>query len=119
MRVDWMKGAIRRAFALLVICAFILAPVIISATHGPGLPLVNAQLSDDISHGHTHDEAKPGEFGFGHDATDHEHSTQGLLLGQNTDTVLTYGGLRLGISDVSAASLSPPGLRRPPKVLSA
>ena len=114
---DWIKDVMRRAMALLIVCALFFALMIIAATHGPGLPVANAQITDDVFHGHSHDDPEPGQFGFGHDATDHEHLTQELLLAQTTDIVSSYGELCLVISHVTAASLSPPSLRRPPKIV--
>lgn len=117
MALDWIKGAMRRAAALAVLCALILAPVIIAATHGPGLPSDSAQITDILLHGHSHDDPEPGQFGGSHDATDHEHPTQ-VVLPQSSDSLFELSGLRLGISDVFAVGLPPSGLRRPPKAMS-
>lgn len=118
MVMDWIKSALRRAAALAVICALILAPVIIAATHGPGLPADGALAAEHMLHGHSHDEPEPGRSGVAHDATDHEHQTQ-VVLTQGSGSVFQFSGLRLGMSDVSAGSLSSSGPRRPPKATSA
>ena len=117
MAMDWIRGALRRAAALAVICALLLAPVIIAATHGPGLPTDGALAAEHLLHGHSHDEPEPGQSGVAHDATDHEHQTQ-VVLTQNSDSVFLLSGLRLGMSDVSAGSLKSSGPKRPPKAMS-
>lgn len=117
MAMDWIKSALRRAAALAVLCALILAPVIIAATHGPGLPGDGTLTAEHLLHGHSHDEPEPGQSGVAHDATDHEHQTQ-VVLTQNSDSIFEFSGLRLGMSDVSAGSLPWSGPRRPPKVMS-
>lgn len=104
----------RRASAFAVVFALIIAPVIIAATHGPGLPADGVTNAEYLTHGHAHDEAEPGQSGAYHDATDHEHQTQ-MVLPQGSDSVFHFGGLRLGMSDAAARSLPPSGLRRPPK----
>lgn len=115
--MQWITCAVRRALAFAVMFALILAPVIIAATHGPGLPTNSALSAENILHGHSHDVPKPGQSGIAHDATDHEHQTQ-LILTQGSDAVIPFGALRLGMSEVLASSLPPSGLRRPPKTLS-
>ena len=114
MTLVGFKIAARGAFALLMLCALLLAPMVITMTHGPGASIDSAQAIEQLVHGHSHDEPDPGQFGGGHDATDHEHPTQIVLL-QVSDSVFDSSGLRLGMSDVSAGSLPPSGLRRPPK----
>jgi hypothetical protein len=116
MAMQWIICALRRASAFAVVCALIFAPVIIAATHGPGLPVDGALSAEHLMHGHSHDEPEPGQSGVAHDATDHEHQTQ-LVLTQSSDSVFEFGALRLGISEVSAGSLPPSGLRRPPKAM--
>jgi hypothetical protein len=117
MAMQWIICAMRRASAFAVICALIFAPVIIAATHGPGLPVDGALSAEHVMHGHSHDEPEPGQSGVAHDATDHEHQTQ-VVLTQNSDSVFQLSGLRLGMSDVSAGSLPSSGPRRPPKATS-
>lgn len=114
MAMDWIRGALRRAAALAVICALIFAPVIIAATHGPGLPADGTLTVEHLLHGHSHDEPEPGQSGVAHDATDHEHHTQVVLL-QGGDCIFQFCALRLGILEVVAGSLLPSGLKRPPK----
>ena len=118
MVLNWIIGAVRRAFVLMFLCAFILAPTIIAATHGPGLTFDSAQASETLLHGHSHDAPESGEFGAGHDATDHEHQTQ-IVLPHTNGSVFIWTGLRLVVSDISATGLPGSGLRRPPKDLSA
>lgn len=107
----------RRASAFAVVCALILAPVIIALTHGPGLPTEGALSVEQVLHGHSQDEPEPAQAGVGHNATDHEHQTQ-VVLTQSSDSLFQFGALRLGMSEVLSGSLSPSGLRRPPKILS-
>lgn len=114
MPLDWIRGAIRQAVALVVLCALNLAPIIIAATHGSALPSDRAQITDILLHGHSHDDADPDPIGGSHDATDHEHQTQ-MVLTQSSASILRFSGLRLGMSDVFAGSLPPSGPRRPPK----
>jgi hypothetical protein len=104
MAMDWIKSALRRAAALAVLCALILAPVIIAATHGPGLPGDGTLTTEHLLHGHSHDEPEPGQSGLAHDATDHEHQTQ-MVLTQSSESIFQFSCLRLGMSDVSAGSL--------------
>ena len=117
MAMDRIKSVLRRAAALAVICALTLAPVIIAATHGPGLPGDGTLTAEHLSHGHSHDEPEPGHSGVAHDATDHEHQTQ-MVLPPNNDSSLQFGALRLGISEFAANGLLRSGLRRPPKIVS-
>lgn len=117
MTLVGIKIAARGAFALLMLCALLLAPIVISMTHGPGPSIDSAQAIEHLVHGHSHDEPDRGQFGGGHDATDHEHPTQ-IVLSQVSDSVFDLSGLRLGMSDVSAASLPQSSLRRPPKATS-
>ena len=117
MAMQWIICAIRRALALAVVCALILAPLIIATTHGPGLPVDGAVSAENLLHGHSHDMPEPGQFGVAHDATDHEHQTQ-VVLQHSGDAVFQFSPLRLGMSEVSAGSLPPLGLRRPPKAMS-
>ena len=118
MAMQWMICAMRRASAFAVVCALILAPVIIAATHGPGLPMDGALKAEHLLHGHSHDEPEPGQSGVAHDATDHEHQTQ-MVLPQSSDSVFQFSALRLGMPEVSAGSLPLSGLRRPPRTMSA
>lgn len=117
MTTAGIKDAMRRGFALLLLCTLVLAPFIIAATHGPGLPMDDAQVAEQLLHGHSHDEPEPGKFGGAHDATDHEHQTN-VILPQTSDSEFAFGVLRLGMSDVSAGSLMPSGPRRPPRDMS-
>lgn len=114
MTLVGIKIAARGAFALLMLCALLAAPMVIAITHGPGPSIDSAQAIEQLVHGHSHDELEPGQFGGGHDATDHEHPTQ-IVLAQISESVFDLSGLRLGMSDVSAGSVPPSGLRRPPK----
>jgi hypothetical protein len=61
-----------------VAATLLVAPLIITATHGPG---AHARALDavaaDLAHGHSHD--LDGDGSPQHDATDHEHQTPGLL----------------------------------------
>ncbi|MDO8984427.1 hypothetical protein [Cypionkella sp.] len=114
MTVEWISGAMRRVFAMLTLCAFIVAPMIIAATHGPGLPSDSVQAAEPLQHGHSHPEPEPGQTGVGHDATDHEHPTQ-VVLTQGSDAISEFSALHIGISDVSAGTLVSSGLRRPPR----
>ena len=117
MTLGSIKIAARGAFALLMLCALLLAPMVIAMTHGPGPSIDSAQAVGHLIHGHSHYEPDLGQFGGGHDATDHEHPTQ-IVLSQVSDSVFDSSGLRLGMSDVSAGSLPQSGLRRPPKATS-
>lgn len=117
MAMRWIICAIRRASALAVVCALIFAPVIIAATHGPGLPADGALSADHLMHGHSHDAPGPAQSGISHDATDHEHQTQ-VVQAQSSESVFEFSAMRLGMSEVSAGSLPPSGLRRPPKAMS-
>ena len=116
MTADWIKGAMRQAMALLLLCALILAPIIIAATHGPGLPMDRAQATQHLLHGHSHDEPEPGQFSGGHDATDHEHPTQ-MVLPKSSDSVVAFSTGQTEVSEVAARSVSLSGLRRPPRDL--
>jgi len=118
MALELIIGAMRRAVALLTLCAFMIAPLIIAATHGPGLAMNSVQATEHMLHGHSHDEPEPGQFGDGHDATDHEHQSQ-MVLPHTGGIVFQMSGLRLGISNVLAIGQPSAGLRRPPKDLSA
>lgn len=104
----------RQAAAMLMLCALILAPVIISVTHGPD-PIVEAMQVDAVTaaHDHSHDwdeSGKPGQ----HDATDHEHSLS-VVLSRGEPSVFE---LRLadwvGASRLSAG-MSGDSPRRPPR----
>ena len=117
MTLVGIKIAARGAFVLLTLCALLAAPMVIAMTHGPGPSIDSAQAVEQLVHGHSHDEPEPGQFGGSHDATDHEHPTQ-IVLSQVNNSVFDLSGLRLGMSDVSAGSLPPSGLRRPPKATS-
>lgn len=109
-----IRDLTRRALGLLLFCVLVLAPVIISATHAPGLPGNDTQLSERVSHGHSHDEIEPDRSGNAHDATDHEHQTK-MILPRANDTVFTFGAPRPGMSEVSDDGLGPSGHRRPPR----
>lgn len=113
----WIFCVMRRASAFAIVCALILAPVIITATHGPGPPADNGLSAETLSHGHSHDVPEPGQSNVAHDATDHEHQTQ-MALPQSSDSVFQFSALRLGTSDMTASSLLASGLRRPPKIMS-
>lgn len=117
MTLVGIKIVARGPFVLLMLCALLLAPMVIAMTHGPGPSIDSAQAIEHLVHGHSHDEPEPGQFGGGHDATDHEHPTQ-IVLSQVSDSVFDFSGLRLGMFDVSAGSLPQSGLRRPPKATS-
>lgn len=112
-----LKGAMRQGFALLLLCALVLAPVIIAATHAPGLSMDDALVAEQVWHGHSHDEPEPGRFGGAHDATDHEHQTN-MILPQTTGTNSTFGILRLGMLEISSGSVGPSSPKRPPKGMS-
>ena len=126
MAMDWIKSALRRAAALAVLCALILAPVIIAATHGPGLPGDGTLTTEHLLHGHSHDEPEPGQSGLAHDATDHEHQTHGVPPGKWStfwdNFIPRYGGsiydsqtgkgrLRRAVSDLTLNKLMRPGDR--------
>lgn len=117
MTLVGIKITARGAFALLMVCALLMAPMVIAMTHGPGPSIDSAQAIEHLVHGHSHDEPDSGQFGGGHDATDHEHPTQ-IVLAQISESVFDLSGLRLGMYDVSAESLPQSGLSRPPKTTS-
>ncbi len=117
MTADGIIGAMRRAVALLTLCAFMIAPVIIAATHGPGLTTDAVQATEHLFHGHSHDAPEPGQSADGHDATDHEHQNQ-MVLQHTHVAVFDLTALRLGMSDVLATGVPSSGLRRPPKHMS-
>lgn len=114
--MDWYRGVIRQAAALAVLIALILSPVIVSATHGPGMSAEGVPAAEHLLHGHAHDEPEPGPSGVTHDATDHEHQTQ-VLVPDGSDSVIYFNTMRLGYSEVAAGSLLLSGPRRPPRVL--
>ena len=113
----WIFCVMRRASALAVVCALILAPVIIAATHGPGSPADIGLSAEALSHRHSHDIPDPGQSSVAHDATDHEHQTQ-MVLPQSSDSVFQFSAMRLGTSDLTANGVLASGLRRPPKTMS-
>lgn len=73
-----LAGIVRAIWSLVAIATLLVAPLMITATHGPG---AYAQAIDaiaaDMAHGHSHD--LHGDGSLQHDATDHEHQTLGLL----------------------------------------
>ena len=113
----WIFCVMRRASAFAVVCALILAPVIIAATHGPGSPADIGLSAEALSHGHSHDAPEPGQSSVAHDATDHEHQTQ-MVLPQSSDSVFQFSAMRLGTSGLTANGVLASGLRRPPKTMS-
>lgn len=114
MACDWIKGAMRRAVALVLLCAVIMAPVILSVTHGPGSVADAMQaVAVQVAHGPSHDRDEPGKPGQ-HDATDHEHNVavvlpSGVLSVFELSSVVS--GRELGFS----AGMSGKSLRRPPR----
>lgn len=117
MVMEWINRAIRQASVLALICALILAPVIIAVTHGPGILTDGAASMELLLHGHSHDAPEPEQSGIPHDAADHEHQTQ-VVLPENSDSLVLFSDLQLGMAEISAASLPPAELRRPPRALS-
>lgn len=112
---DHRRGGIARAiWSLMFIAILLVAPLLISATHGPG---AYAQALDvvaaDLAHGHSHDLDENGSPQ--HDATDHEHQTVGLLEDQghpDSDAATTdlHATTRLEVGGQRD------GPRRPPRV---
>lgn len=114
MACDWIKGAMRRAVALVLLCAVIMAPVILSVTHGPGSVAEAMQaVAVQVAHGPSHDRDEPGKPGQ-HDATDHEHNVA-VVLPSGVLSVFelssAVSGRELGFS----AGMSGKSLRRPPR----
>lgn len=110
----WIRGAMLQALAVALLCALILAPVVLSVTHGPGAVASAMQAeAAKVAHGHSHDWDGPGKSGQ-HDATDHEHNFAVVLP--------SWGNEVFGLSSVAKADgprwhaeLSRDGPRRPPR----
>ena len=114
MATDWINGVMRRAVALLLFCALLLAPVIISVTHGPG-DAANAIQAAAVkaAHGHTHEWDGPGKPGQ-HDATDHEHNFAVVLPG-GALSVFELNSVAFASDLGCSVGMSGNGLRRPPR----
>ena len=114
MATDWINGVMRRAVALLLFCALLLAPVIISMTHGPG-DAANAIQAAAVkaAHGHTHEWDEPGKPGQ-HDATDHEHNVAVVLTG-GAQSIFDLKSAAFTTDLGVFAGLAGNGLRRPPR----
>jgi len=114
MAIGWIKDAVRRAVAVVLLCALVFAPVGISMTHGPDAVASAVQVdAAKAAHGHAQGWGEPGSSSQ-HDATDHEH---------NMAFVLFKGGMAV-FDLTSAARADEPGFptgfsrdgpRRPPR----
>ncbi|MCG8558419.1 MAG: hypothetical protein MI824_01355 [Hyphomicrobiales bacterium] len=79
-RNRWAWHAGRWMVALAVTVALLIAPIVVILTHGPAAHAFGADTASQIAtHGHAHGDVGDGPFG-GHDATDHEHHLQALLV---------------------------------------
>lgn len=114
MTIEWIKIVARGALALLLFCALLLTPVIISVTHGPGAAANALQtVAINAAHGHTHDWDEVGQSGQ-HDATDHEHNVAVVLSG-GAQSIFELASAAF-TSDLGIfAGLAGDGLRRPPR----
>lgn len=80
--------AVRRTVALATVVALLVAPIVVILTHGPAVQAVAADLAAEVAtHGHAHGgpgsapgSGPGGKFGSGHDATDHEHQLQAVVV---------------------------------------
>ena len=114
MACDWIKGAMRRAMAMALLCAVIMAPVILSVTHGPGSVADAMQaVAVQVAHGHSHDWEDPGKPGQ-HDATDHEHNVA-VVLPSEALSVFELTSAVFASEFGFSAGVSGNGLRRPPR----
>lgn len=114
MILDRIKSAMRRAVAVALLCALIVAPVIISVTHGPG-DAANAIQAAAVkaAHGHTHEWDEPGQSGQ-HNATDHEHNVAVVLTG-GAQSIFDLKSAAFTTDLGVFADLAGNGLRRPPR----
>lgn len=107
MAKAWIACALRVTILLVLIAA----PAWNAATHGPGSPAEAGALADTPDHGHPHPtDADP----TGHDATDHEHPTQALLIAQGT-ALSALARRRLRFEAARRRDRIPDGPERPPR----
>lgn len=114
MAVDLIKDAMRRAVALVLLCALSFAPVAISVTHGPDAVASAMQaVTAKAAHGHSYDWDEPGSSGQ-HDAADHEHNIAFFLFGGATAVFDLTSATRADERGFPSG-LSRDGPRRPPR----
>lgn len=110
--VSFWKGLSPRRAAVVtsVIMALVLAQLIVGMTHAPGCSADNSVVTH---HGHSHGD-EPGDFIPGHDAADHEHQLNALIIpvgevNVKVDSRVSGFADRDGIGHIRA------GPRRPPR----
>jgi hypothetical protein len=104
----------RALWATLVLLALMLAPVVVTVSHGPGAQAAALAATD---HGHVHGidaEGDAAQHSRAHDATDHEHQILGLLS-VVTATAVESSRPVVDVAQVRADSRSPGRLERPPR----
>lgn len=105
---------IARLASLLLMLALWIAPVIISATHGPGaMVMAAADQADAVWHGHFHGDDDAGLAG--HDATDHEHPSHAVLA-ESPNAVAETGRKQTVFWHIVASGGVREGPERPPRV---
>ena len=108
---------------LMAVFALIVAPLIVTLTHGPGAHanMTAMTAKHDLSHdhgpadsetGHTH---KSGSFG-GHNPTDHDHQLQALIC-QPASALRPLPDKAHGILSDVLRDLRPEGPKRPPRLV--
>ena len=112
----------RRAIALALVLALIVAPLVVIVTHGPAAHAGAASTAADVAEesaagGHVHDAAghgRPGGLLGGHNPADHDHQLQALIC-QATDAHKALPDkTRCALSDLyRILALEAP--RRPPR----
>lgn len=106
------RGWSARFLAVMTTLAMLLAPLIISATHGPGAVIATIEAAaETAAHGHSHD----GGARFpGHDATDHDHQHAAILPpARVTQDRVDREGTRRRVIDAEGTAIDGP--LRPPR----
>ncbi len=118
------RRAARRIVVLANVIALLLAPLVVSLTHGPvvgkAATVAGLDMPDEIAaHGHAHGEAPCDSISFpigGHDATDHEHQLQ-ALLSQTASAQQLFSESGQGVRVDTLRQLNPDGPKRPPRTV--
>ena len=116
--------AARDLFALMTALALIVAPLIVTLTHGPAAHASALSTTTEIaahghhhSHSHIHDDAERdvhGDLVGGHDPADHDHPLYALVHQSANTPAPLLDKSKCVLSDV-LRNITPEGQLRPPR----
>ena len=100
---------------LMAVFALIIAPLIVTLTHGPGAHPNTTAMTATHDLSHDHGPAESGSFG-GHNPTDHDHQLQALIC-QPASALRPQPDKAHGILNDVLRDLRPEGPKRPPRLV--